>query len=79
MPAPGDLLAGRYRIVAPLGSGGMATVHRARDERLDRDVAVKILLPNHAGDPATAARFEREARSLAAASHQSVVAVFDVE
>ncbi|HEX5825583.1 MAG TPA: serine/threonine-protein kinase [Candidatus Limnocylindrales bacterium] len=79
MPAPGDLLAGRYRIVAPLGSGGMATVQRARDERLDRDVAVKILLPNHAGDPATAARFEREARSLAAASHPSVVAVFDVD
>jgi len=79
MPAPGDLLAGRYRIVAPLGSGGMATVHRARDERLERDVAVKILLPNHAGDPATAARFEREARSLAAASHPSVVAVFDVD
>jgi serine/threonine protein kinase len=79
MPAPGELLAGRYRIVAPLGSGGMATVHRARDERLERDVAIKVLLPNHAGDPATAARFEREARSLAAASHPSVVAVFDVD
>jgi len=57
----------------------MATVHRARDERLERDVAVKILLPNHAGDPATAARFEREARSLAAAAHPSVVAVYDVD
>ena len=79
MPAPGDLLAGRYRIVAPLGSGGTATVHRAVDERLERDVAIKILLPNLAGDPETAARFEREARSLAAASHPSVVAVFDVD
>ena len=79
MPAVGDLLAGRYRIVAPLGSGGMATVHRARDERLDRDVAIKVLLPNLAGDPATAARFEGEARSLAAASHPSVVAVYDVD
>ena len=79
MPSPGELLAGRYRIVAPLGSGGMATVHRARDERLDRDVAIKVLLPNHAGDPATAARFEREARSLAAASHPSVVAIYDVD
>ena len=57
----------------------MATVHRARDERLERDVAVKILLPNHAGDPATAARFEREARSLAAATHPNVVAVYDVD
>jgi eukaryotic-like serine/threonine-protein kinase len=79
MPAPGALLAGRYRIIAPLGSGGMATVHRARDERLDRDVAVKILLPNHAGDPVLAGRFEREARSLAAAAHPGVVAVFDVD
>ncbi|HEY8846740.1 MAG TPA: serine/threonine-protein kinase, partial [Candidatus Limnocylindrales bacterium] len=79
MPSPGELLAGRYRIVAPLGSGGMATVHRARDERLDRDVAIKVLLPNHAGDPATAARFEREARSLAAASPPSVVAIYDVD
>ena len=79
MPAPGAVLGGRYRIIAPLGAGGMATVHRARDERLDRDVAVKILLPNHAGDPVLAARFEREARSLAAAAHPGVVAVFDVD
>ena len=79
MPAPGALLAGRYRLIAPLGSGGMATVHRARDERLERDVAIKILLPNHAGDPVLAARFEREARSMAAAAHPGVVAVFDVD
>lgn len=79
MPAPGDLLAGRYRILAPLGSGGMATVHRARDERLEREVAIKVLLPNHAGDPVLATRFEREARALAAASHPGVVAVFDVD
>jgi hypothetical protein len=79
MPNPGDLLVGRYRVLERLGSGGMATVHRARDERLERDVAVKILLPNLAGDPATAARFEREARSLAASTHPGVVAVFDVD
>jgi len=57
----------------------MATVHLAHDERLDRDVAVKILLPNHAGDAVLAERFEREARSLAAAAHPGVVAVFDVD
>lgn len=79
MPAPGAVLAGRYRIISPLGAGAMATVHRARDERLERDVAVKVLLPNHAGDPILAARFEREARSLAAAAHPGVVAVFDVD
>jgi eukaryotic-like serine/threonine-protein kinase len=79
MPSPGDLLMGRYRILERIGSGGMATVHRARDERLDRDVAVKVLLPNLADDPSTAARFEREARSLAASSNPGVVAVFDVD
>ena len=79
MPNPDDLLMGRYRLFERIGSGGMATVHRAHDERLDRDVAVKILLPNLADDPATAARFEREARSLAASTHPGVVAVFDVD
>lgn len=79
MPSSGDRLADRYRIVAPLGAGGMATVHRAVDERLEREVALKILLPNHAADPALAARFEREARAMATAAHPGVVAVFDVD
>nr|MBA2381670.1 serine/threonine protein kinase [Chloroflexota bacterium] len=79
MPAPGDRLADRYRIVSPLGAGGMATVHRAVDERLVRDVALKILLPNHATDPALALRFEREARAMAAVAHPGVVAVHDVD
>jgi serine/threonine-protein kinase len=79
MHAAGDLLGGRYRIIGPLGAGGMATVHRAHDERLGRDVAVKVLLPNHASDPVLAARFEREAHELAAAGHPGVVAVYDVD
>jgi hypothetical protein len=79
MPAEGDLLGGRYRITGVLGAGGMATVHRAHDERLGRDVAVKVLLPNHAGDPVLATRFEHEAHELAAASHPGVVAVYDVD
>jgi eukaryotic-like serine/threonine-protein kinase len=79
MPIVGDVLAGRYRIDAPLGVGGMASVYRAHDLRLDRDVAVKVLLPNLAADAALATRFDREARALAAAAHPSVVAVFDVE
>jgi serine/threonine protein kinase len=79
MPIVGDVLAGRYRIDAPLGVGGMASVYRARDLRLDRDVAVKVLLPNLAADAGLATRFDREARALAAAAHPSVVAVFDVE
>ena len=79
MPIVGDLLAGRYRIVGPLGAGGMASVWRAHDERLARDVAIKVLLPNLAADPDLAARFDREARSLAAAGHPAIVAIFDVE
>jgi eukaryotic-like serine/threonine-protein kinase len=79
MPTEGDLLGGRYRIAGELGAGGMATVHRAHDERLGRDVAVKVLLPNHASDPALAERFHREAHALAAAGHPGVVAVYDVD
>ena len=79
MPADGDLLGGRYRIIGTLGAGGMATVHRAHDERLRRDVAVKVLLPNHARDPALAERFEREAYALATAGHPGIVAVYDVD
>lgn len=79
MPIVGDVLAGRYRVDAPLGAGGMASVYRARDLRLDRDVAIKVLLPNLAADPRLAARFDREARALAAASHPNVVSVFDVD
>ena len=79
MPIVGDVLAGRYRIDAPIGVGGMASVYRAADLRLERDVAVKVLLPNLAADPALAQRFEREALALAATSHPSVVKVFDVE
>jgi protein kinase-like protein len=79
MPVPGDRLADRYRIDAQIGAGGMATVHRAHDERLDRDVAIKVLLPNLAGDPIVAQRFEREARAMAMVADPGLVAVYDVE
>jgi serine/threonine protein kinase len=78
MPIVGDLLADRYRIDGLLGAGGMASVYRATDLRLDRPVALKVLSANLAADPVVAQRFEREARALAAAAHPSVVAVFDV-
>ncbi len=78
MPALGDLLAGRYRLDAPLGTGGMATAWRALDLRLGRAVAVKVLRPEIAGDPIAAARFEREARALAAIADRRVVAIHDV-
>jgi serine/threonine protein kinase len=79
MPRIGETLAGRFRIDASLGAGGMATVYRARDLRLGRDVAVKILAPNLAGDAVLSERFDREARALAAISHPNVVTIHDVE
>ena len=75
----GDVLADRYEIEGVLGAGGMATVYQAIDLRLQREVAVKVLLPGLAADPAVASRFEREARALAGAAHHGIVAVFDVE
>src|SRR5215510_2300101 len=74
---PGMRLA-HYEILAPLGVGGMGEVYRARDARLDRDVAIKVL-PERLADSAEAlARFEREAKALAALSHANLVAIFDV-
>ena len=78
MPSIGDLLAGRYRVEACLGAGGMGTVWRAHDQQLDRDVALKVLGPSLAGDPALAERFDREARALAAVASPHVVAIYDV-
>jgi hypothetical protein len=79
VPIVGDVVADRYRIDAVLGFGGMASVFRATDLRLDRDVAIKVLAANLAADPAFAERFDREARTMAGFSHPSLVAVYDVE
>ncbi len=78
MPRVGDTLDGRYEIRAPIGAGGTASVFRARDIRLGRDVAIKVLLPKLAADPSLAARFDEEARALATISHRAIVAVYDV-
>jgi eukaryotic-like serine/threonine-protein kinase len=75
--SPGNRL-GPYEILSSLGSGGMGEVYRARDTRLGREVAIKILPENVAGDSERLARFEREARSASALSHANVVAVYDV-
>src|SRR5215510_15318706 len=69
---------GAYQIVQLLGAGGMGEVYRARDERLSRDVAVKVLPASVAGNHDRLARFEREARALAALSHPNILAVYDV-
>ncbi|MDQ3487884.1 MAG: serine/threonine protein kinase [Acidobacteriota bacterium] len=69
---------GPYRIVDKVGEGGMGEVYRARDTRLERDVAIKILPPQLAHDADRRARFEREARAVAALSHPNILAIHDV-
>src|SRR5215212_5537449 len=79
MAAPGEVLAGRYELIQPIGSGGMATVWRARDTRLGRQVAVKLLRPEFAEDAEFVRRFETEARHAASLSHPNVAAVHDTD
>jgi serine/threonine protein kinase/Tol biopolymer transport system component len=73
---PGQRL-GPYEITAPLGSGGMGEVYRARDAKLDREVAVKVLPARLMEDEEALARFEREAKAVAALSHPSILAIHD--
>src|SRR5215467_522051 len=69
---------GPYEIIAPLGEGGMGEVYRARDTRLDRTVAVKILPTHFSADPARKMRFEREAKTVSALNHPNICSLFDV-
>ena len=69
---------GPYEIVAPLGAGGMGEVYKARDTRLDRSVAIKVLAADIASDPAARERFEREARAVAALDHPHICGIHDV-
>ncbi len=73
----GTILADRYRMSSRIGGGGLATVYRATDLRLDRTVAVKILKPQWAEDPEALERFRREARTAAKLTHPNIVQVFD--
>src|SRR6516165_850776 len=78
MPLSSGSKLGPYEIVAPVGAGGMGEVYRARDTRLDRTVAVKIL-PEHLSDSAEARqRFDREARAISSLNHPNICALYDV-
>src|SRR5262245_56704316 len=77
MPLTAGTRLGPYEVVSPIGAGGMGEVYRARDSRLTRDVAVKVLPENVSRDPELRARFEREAQAVAALSHPNVLAIFD--
>jgi len=78
MPLSAGTRLGPYEILSPLGAGGMGEVYRARDSRLHREVAVKVLPERVASDVEALARFEREARSIAALSHPNILAIHDV-
>jgi eukaryotic-like serine/threonine-protein kinase len=78
MPLAAGTRLGPYEIVAPAGAGGMGEVYRARDTRLGRDVAIKVLPAHLAGDAGRRERFEREARAISALNHPHVCTLYDV-
>src|SRR5438552_10064286 len=69
---------GRYELLSPLGTGGMGEVYRARDSRLERDVAIKVLPERFAQDPQALSRFQREAKAVASLSHANILAIYDI-
>jgi serine/threonine-protein kinase len=79
MPLSASTKLGVYEILAPLGAGGMGEVYRARDTKLDREVAIKILPAAVSGDPERLARFEREAKVLASLNHPNIAQIYGFE
>ena len=79
MPLSAGTRLGSYEILAPIGQGGMGEVYRARDTKLKRDVAIKILPEALARDPERMARFQREAELLASLNHPNIAAIYGVE
>src|ERR1700693_2590510 len=78
MPLTPGTQLGPYQITAPLGAGGMGEVYRARDTRLGRDVAVKILPAEFSADPIRKQRFEREAKTISSLNHPHICVLHDV-
>src|SRR5688572_32197768 len=76
-PSPGTRL-GPYEVISPLGVGGMGEVYRARDTRLGRDVAIKVLPQHLSSNSEVRARFEREAKTVSSLNHPNVCTLFDV-
>jgi eukaryotic-like serine/threonine-protein kinase len=79
MPLSAGSHLGTYQIIEPLGKGGMGEVYRARDAKLGRDVAIKVLPEDFARDPERVARFQREAQVLASLNHANIGAIHDLE
>src|SRR5690242_14325994 len=78
MPKPGDQIGERYTLVSEVGAGGMGVVWKARDERLGREVALKLLAQASVGSDVARARLVREARAAAKLQHEGIVHVYDV-
>ena len=78
MALPAGAQLGVYEIVALVGAGGMGEVYRARDTRLDRTVAIKVLPSQFAADPQLRDRFDREARAISSLNHPHICALYDV-
>src|SRR5437667_12637165 len=78
MPLTPSTKLGPYEILTPLGAGGMGEVYRARDTRLDRTVAVKILPVQFSDDPVRKQRFEREAKTISSLNHPNICTLHDV-
>ncbi len=79
MTLAAGICLGPYEIVAPLGAGGMGEVYRARDKKLNRDVAIKVLPESFANDPDRLARFQREAQVLASLNHPNIAHIHGLE
>src|SRR6516225_6792013 len=77
MPLAAGIKLGPYEILAPAGAGGMGEVYRARDVRLERTVAIKVLPESVAGDESRLRRFEQEARAIAALNHPNILSIHD--
>src|SRR5262252_4294807 len=69
---------GPYEVVAPLGAGGMGEVYRARDPRLGREIAIKVLPAEVASDPSRLKRFEKEVRAASALNHPNIATIYDI-
>ncbi len=78
MSLPAGTQLGPYEVLELIGAGGMGEVYKARDQRLGRDVAVKVMPASFASDPERLRRFEQEARAVASLSHPNILAVHDI-
>ena len=78
MPLQAGGRVGPYDVIAPIGAGGMGEVYRARDSRIERDVAIKVLPPGYAANPDRLGRFAQEAKTTGALNHPNVLVIFDI-